>query len=60
MLLFLPLFFYSCDDGENSTALVEYKGALKEIMYKGDLSSKADLLDYKSNEHLYGLGVLEN
>lgn len=39
---------------------VEFKGALKNMMHKGDLSAKASLSDYKNIEHLYALGAIEN
>ncbi len=39
---------------------VEYKGALKAIMHKGDLSSKANLRDLENFEHVYALGAMEN
>ena len=39
---------------------VEYKGELKNIMHKGDITAKADLSDLKDVEHLYALGALEN
>lgn len=43
-----------------ATFLVEYKGALKNIMHKGDLSAKASLMDLEQTEHLFGLGAVEN
>ena len=39
---------------------VEYHGALKNIMHKGDVTAKAKLSDLKDIEHLYALGALEN
>jgi len=39
---------------------VEYRGALKNIMHKGDLSAQVDLNDFKDSEHLYALGAVEN
>jgi acetolactate decarboxylase len=39
---------------------VEYRGALMDIMHKGDLSAKADLRDLEDVDHLYALGALEN
>ena len=39
---------------------VEYKGALKNMMHKGDVTAKANLSDLKGVEHLYALGALEN
>ena len=39
---------------------VNFKGALKNIMHKGDLSAKADLSEFQQLENLYGLGAIEN
>lgn len=39
---------------------VDYKGALKNIMHKGDLSAQADLTDFQDTEHFYALGAVEN
>ncbi|MBL4593626.1 MAG: acetolactate decarboxylase [Flavobacteriales bacterium] len=39
---------------------VEYKGALKNMMHKGDISAKANLTDFKEISHLYALGAIEN
>lgn len=38
---------------------VKYKGALKNIMHKGDISAKADLKEIENLEHIYALGALE-
>ncbi|MBT5932104.1 MAG: decarboxylase [Flavobacteriales bacterium] len=46
--------------GFSQVALVEYHGALKNMMHKGDITAKADLSDLKKTEHLYALGALEN
>jgi len=37
-----------------------YHGALKNMMYKGDISAKADLADYRNIENFYALGAVEN
>jgi len=39
---------------------VEYKGALKNMMHGGDLTSKANLSDFKAIKNLYALGAIEN
>lgn len=39
---------------------VEYAGALKDMMHKGDISAKAELSELAEAEHLYALGALEN
>jgi len=39
---------------------VQYKGALKNMMHKGDISAKVDLSDLEGVEHLYALGALED
>lgn len=66
--LILPLLIYSCSTSKalvNQTASekndfkVEFSGALKNMMHKGDLSAYANLNDYKNIEHLYALGAIE-
>lgn len=44
----------------SQVALVEYHGALKNMMHKGDISAKSNLSDLKNLEHIYALGALEN
>ncbi|MBC8400591.1 MAG: decarboxylase [Candidatus Marinimicrobia bacterium] len=39
---------------------MEYKGALKNIMHKGDISAKADLSVFENTKHFYALGAIEN
>lgn len=39
---------------------VAYKGALKNIMHKGDLSAQADLIDFQNTKNFYALGAVEN
>jgi len=39
---------------------VEFKGALKNIMHKGDISAKVDLSDFEDANHFYALGAFEN
>ena len=47
-------------DKESINFKVEYKGALKNMMRKGDISAKADLTNFQYTEHLYALGAIEN
>ena len=42
------------------TFKVQYKGALKNIMHKGDISAQADLTDFQDTKHFYALGAVEN
>lgn len=39
---------------------VDFKGALKNIMHKGDLSAKVSLSKFSNIENLYALGAIEN
>lgn len=64
-LILLALIIFSCKKTKetqniNPTFKVEFKGALKNIMFKGDLSAKAQLNDYKEISHFYALGAIEN
>jgi acetolactate decarboxylase len=56
------IFFFACDNSpkKKQSFEVNYKGALKNIMHKGDLSAKTDLSEFESIENLYALGAIEN
>ncbi len=45
---------------ETSRTEVKWRGALKNMMHKGDLTAKADLNEFENYEHLYALGAIEN
>ena len=47
-------------DKDTVTFKVEHKGALKNMMHKGDISAKADLKGLENSEHVYALGAMEN
>ena len=66
-LLLTLISITSCGTGKKETAdketnkyKVEYNGALKNMMHKGDVSAKSDLKDFETSEHFYALGALEN
>lgn len=59
MLMVLLILSCGTPQSENNNFKVEYKGALKNIMHKGDISSKADLSDFKETNHFYALGAIE-
>jgi acetolactate decarboxylase len=48
------------DNLETTKFKVEYKGAIKKMMHKGEISANADLKDFKNTEHFYALGAIEN
>ncbi|MDB4089420.1 acetolactate decarboxylase [Flavobacteriales bacterium] len=52
----------SCSTGptKEPNFKVEYKGALKNIMHKADVSAKIELSELEETEFLYALGALEN
>ena len=59
----------SCSAPENHTKAnqeehvayeVKYAGALKDIMHKGDITSKFHLAGLADVPHLYALGAMEN
>jgi len=62
MRIFLILFIFitSCNQKPTPSFKVDYKGALKNMMHKGDLSSKVTLDELKDINHLYALGAVEN
>lgn len=60
LLSFFFIFSLVAFQSSNSSYKVEFKGALKNIMHKGDVSAKADLADFKEKKHFYALGAAEN
>lgn len=62
IIILIAISAISCGTSNKDTGKfkLEYKGALKNMMYKGDISAKADLTDLKETEHLYALGAIEN
>ncbi len=64
-ILWLVLFLsglLSCEPvpEQSSPFQVEYAGALKNIMRKGDLAARIDLSDFQQVEHFYALGAMED
>ena len=57
LLLIIPLLSF----GQNVTSSfkVDYKGALKNLMHKGDLSAKISLSEISEINYLYALGAVE-
>lgn len=64
LLLFLiGLTLFACNNADKSHQIefdVNYYGALKNMMHKGDLSSKVKLSEFAKTKNLYGLGACEN
>ena len=73
LILFLAIGILSCNvDQSNENDLnvdkddtvvqyeVEYYGALKNFMHKGDVSAKVDLNEFSEKEHYYAIGASEN
>ena len=59
-LLFLLILSCGNPSISNQIIKVEYKGALKNMMHKGDISAKADLSEYENIKNFYALGAFEN
>ena len=74
LVLALMLIFIGCNSLDNQdktipnnekheiqpSFIVKYKGALKNMMHKGDLSAKADLRNLQETKHLYAIGAIES
>jgi len=62
LLLLFTISITSCKTEKKEVAnfKVEYNGALKNIMHKGDISSKVELKKFENIEHFYALGATEN
>lgn len=61
-VLVLLISITSCvtENKQKNHVEVHYKGALKNMMHKGDISAKANLKALENLEHLYALGAIEN
>lgn len=62
ILLLFTISISSCktENKESTNFKVEYNGALKNMMHKGDISSKVELKNFENIEHFYALGATEN
>lgn len=54
----MGLIFFGNSFSQNSTPVVV--GALKDVMWKGELFAKVDLDTFSNKKHLYAMGPLEN
>jgi len=61
-VLIILLLVISCSSAKKETNnyKVAYKGALKNMMQKGDVSAKVNLSEFKDIPHFYALGAFEN
>lgn len=57
--LILFIFITSCNPKSTPSFKVDYKGALKNMMHKGDLSAKISLSEINEINYLYALGAIE-
>ncbi len=66
VIFMMVIFISACGNhqerqsGDVPSYQVEYAGALRNMMHKGDISAKASLSDLSGMEHLYALGALED
>ncbi len=62
IILLTIILITSCGTNNKETTKfkVEYQGALKNMMHKGDISTKADLKIFENTKHFYALGATEN
>ena len=60
LLLLLTITSCKTKNKESINFKVEYNGALKNMMHKGDISSKVELKKFENIEHFYALGATEN
>ena len=60
LYIFLVILIFSCSDkNDYNTIEVGYKGALKDMMQKADITSKTNLSQFEGTENLYALGAIE-
>ncbi len=62
IIVLIVISITTCGPENKETKLfkVEYNGALKNMMQKGDISAKADLTVFKNKKYFYALGAREN
>ena len=60
LLLTVISLLVSCQAPSSNEYNVQYKGALKNMMKKGDISANADLRELAGMKNLYALGAVEN
>lgn len=60
ILTIIGIFSCKSTPDTNQNFKVEYKGALKNIMRKANISAKANLTDFQNTKHLFALGAAEN
>lgn len=62
LILLSTISILSCKTKSNEITEynVEYHGALKNMMHKGDISAKVELKKFENTEHFYALGAIEN
>jgi len=59
-LIAITLFSCQSPKEESHQFKVEYNGALKNMMQKGDISGKVELSKFKDVKNFYALGAIEN
>jgi len=60
VLIVISIIKCGTDNKETKLFKVEYNGALKNMMHKGDISAKVDLALFENTKHFYALGAIEN
>ena len=60
LLTIISIISCGTDNKKATEFKVEYKGALKNMMQKGDISAKTDLAIFENTKHFYALGAIEN
>ena len=62
LILLFTVTLVSCESPKEESKLfkVEYNGALKNMMHKGDISGKVELSKFKDVKNFYALGAIEN
>ena len=62
IILLIVISITSCGTGNKEANIfkVKYSGALKNMMQKGDISAKVDLMIFENAEHFYAIGAFEN
>ncbi|MBW3545677.1 MAG: decarboxylase [Bacteroidetes bacterium] len=58
-LIYFSLFTFACSTVEETPYVVEHRGALHEVMQRGQITANIALRELENKDHLYALGAAE-
>lgn len=58
-LIYFSLFAFACSTAEDTPYVVEHRGAMRDVMQRGQITANIALGELEGKEHLYALGAAE-